>query len=181
MYNELFDPKSDPVVILEDDKGRIEMGNLPRVISVNNLDRSERSELEFDVERYFRTYSNPRRIDDYVFIAIAEANKDLVSRRELRAMVGTYFDDVQAMIASAEEYCLYTVDQDRSQLLKDDLIELAIDYALAYIDVCGLTGEMYNNNKMDKHVEPKTGIFLTKIGHVLREMLFGTSERVSIG
>ena len=176
-----FDPKTDPVIVVNDDEGRVVIGDLPRIISVVNLDRSERNDLEFDIERFFKRYSDPIRIDDYVYLAIAEAASDLVTKREIRAAVNAYFDDPAAVLRSAEDYCLYSVDGDESELIGKDIIDQAIDFALAYHNVCGLTGEIYNKNRMIGPWEPQAGIYLTKIGHVLKEMLFGTAEQVSIG
>ena len=175
-----FDPKTDPVIIVEEDHGSVVIDDPPRVINVTNLSHSEAQDLEFDVERYFKTYSNPRRIDDYVFIAIAQSDNDLISDREIKAAVAKLYNDPVAMQESAKEYCLYSVDGDTSQLDDRDLIDQAFDYAMAYHNVCGCVSEIYNSKAKGGIFDPKCAYFLTKIGHVLKQMLYGTESKVSL-
>ena len=180
MNNQNFDPRTDPVVIVRDNEGRVVIGDPKRVIAVTDLSRSEARELEVDVPRYFKTFSNPTGFCDYVFIAMAESNSDLISDREIRLAVGTHYDSVSDMIKDAEEYCLYSVDGDKSQLVGVDVVNLAVKYALAYHHVCGCVSEIYNSKSKGGPFDPSRANYLTKMGHVLKEMLYGTNAKVSI-
>ena len=179
MNNQTFEAPEWHVYV-NDGKATLTLGDNKRVITVTDLDWTEASELKYDIVRTFKAYSDPQRIDDYVLLAILESNSDLITDREIRVAIGEYYNDPAAMIKSAEAYCSYTKDGDMSELIGKDLVEEAMQYALAYHNGCGLTGEMYNYRKEPSVFDPPAGYYLTKVGHVLKQMMFGTAERVSI-
>lgn len=174
--------KTDPASVLTIDDNKtavITLGDPARMVTVTDLSQHDVRDLEWEVPMLYDGSKHSPTFWGVVFNAIADLDQDLVTKRELEVKVVSYFDDAADAIKLADSYRRYTVDNDEEELI-DDVIGQALDHALAYLSVCGCVSAVYNSNSKMSSFDPRCGYFLTKMGHVLKQMLYGTNAKVSI-
>ena len=159
----------------------ITLGDPAREVTVANLIEADVMDLMWEIPMLYDAFLDPQNFGDLVFSAITALDQDVVTKREIALEITSYFDDVIEAIELADIYRRDYLDNDESKLIGRDAIDQALDCSLRYLKIGGTIGLMLNANKEVGRCDPPGGIYLTKMGHTLKEMMIGTEPKVSIG
>ena len=166
MSNQAFDRKTDPIIVIHGNQGRVVIGQPARIISINNLTRFEASDLNDLNGAWVTTTTNPDRFDEHVLNRILRSPLGVVDMRSLQDWMAHKYAGYGGAYNAAFEYM---EDLDHSVDLDADIVDQGIDRSLAFWETCGLISDH----------GPDTWA-LTKIGRALREMNYGSTPVIEI-
>ena len=172
--------ESKVVLTLEGNSATVTVTDPNRVVEAHDLAGYQVDDLEMSFDNFnMDYYRNPSDLADHVFKAVALGGSQILSLDEIRAAIEADVNDPDEMhrLATVTMTDLYPANEYKWQ---PDLVGQCIYMLLGLHDFLGKLRPMIEE-PINKEVEwIRSGARLTRVGRILKEVIFGTDPNVVV-
>ena len=172
--------ESKVTLAFEDNNATVTVTDPDRVVKAQNLAGYQADDLEMIFDDFKGDcYRNPSDLVDHVFKAVALGGSQILSLDEIRAAIEADINNPEDLDRLTKETMidLYPADEYKWE---QDLVGQCIYMTLGLLDFVGTLRPMIEE-PINKEVEwVRSGARLTRVGRILKEVVFGTAPNIVV-